>query len=87
MAAPTQSVFSGYISLPRGLAHRTLNGVKVVRVWYNYKKMLALSMSRLPWASEVGLLARAGRGFSPPTCIVLLLYRRENYGRKGGNIT
>ena len=37
MAAPTQSVF-GYILLPRGLAHRTLNGVKVVRVWYNYKK-------------------------------------------------
>ena len=33
------------------------------------QKMLALSMSLL----EVGLLASSGRGFSSPTCIVLLI--------------
>ena len=68
MTAPTRSVF-GYISLPRGLAHRTLKGVKVDRVWYNY----TVASYRLdsPMGLVVGLQASAGRGSSPPTCIVL----------------
>ena len=74
MAAPIQSVF-GYILLPPGSAYRTLNGVKVVRVWYNYKNVGFKHES--PMGLEVGLLASAGRGFSPPTCmycIVIVLY-------------
>jgi hypothetical protein len=57
----------GYISLPRGWVHRMLNGVKVVRVWYNYSVVAICLISHEP----DGLQASAGRGFSPPTCIVL----------------
>jgi hypothetical protein len=51
-----------------GWAHRTLNGLKMIRVWYNYsvEAIRLISMSLV-----VGVQASAGRGFSPPICIVL----------------
>jgi hypothetical protein len=40
---------------------------KVVRVWYNYSVEAICLISHEP----DGLQASAGRGFSPPTCIIL----------------
>jgi hypothetical protein len=50
--------------------HRTLNGVKVVRVWYNYSVEAICLISHEP----DGLEASAGRGSVPQLmlyCIVL----------------
>jgi hypothetical protein len=47
--------------------HRTLNGIKVVRIWYNNSVEAICLISHEPY----GLQASAGRGFSPPTCTVL----------------
>jgi hypothetical protein len=66
----TEEYYGGQFGLQpcRSWVHRTLNGVKVIRLLYNHSVEAICLISHEP----DGLQASAARrGFSSPTCIVL----------------